>query len=158
MSSPKKISGNRVLISTPASWERKDYPYINEGPEVLTHNGKVFIVYSANGSWHYNYCLATLRLNGSNPLSQSSWVKSGGPVFSSGNGVYGPGHASFVKSPDGKEDWIIYHGNRNPNTPEGDSWWNSREIFIQRFSWNSNGSPYFGSPKTSSQNVPSGTK
>ena len=25
------------------------------------------------------------------------------------DGVFGPGHNSFVKSPDGREDWIVYH-------------------------------------------------
>ena len=33
------------------------------------------------------------------------------PVFQQApeNGVYAPVHNSFFKSPDGKEDWIIYH-------------------------------------------------
>ena len=28
--------------------------------------------------------------------------------------AYDVGHASFTKSPDGSEDWIIYHGMRDP--------------------------------------------
>ena len=161
MSSPKKISGSRVLISSASQgWETlNNDPYVNEGPEVLKHNGKVFIIYSANGSWYKNYCLGMLTLSGSNPLSASAWKKSG-PVFSSGNGVYGPGHASFVKSPDRKEDWIVYHANTSSSTPSGDSWWAARKIFIQPFTWNSNGTPNFGKPKSTSTKirVPSGTR
>jgi GH43 family beta-xylosidase len=32
------------------------------------------------------------------------------------NGVYAPGHNSFFTSPDGKEDWILYHANTKPGT------------------------------------------
>ena len=162
MSSPKTISGGRVLISTPSQWweVKNNDPYVNEGPQVLKHNGNVFIIYSANGSWGPNYCLASLKLNGSNPLNARAWTKSNGPVFSSGNGVYGPGHACFVKSPDGKEDWIVYHGNTNPYVSTGDPWWADRKIFMQRFSWYSNGNPNFGSPLPTSTIISpaSGTK
>ena len=162
MSSPKHISGSRVLISSPSQhWETLDTnPYVNEGPQVLKHNNKVFIVYSANGSWYKRYCLGMLTLNGSNPLKSSSWKKTNGAVFSSGNGVYGPGHACFVKSPDGMEDWIIYHGNTNPNTPSGNRWWDERKVFMKKFTWNKNGTPNFGKPLSPSKslNPPSGTK
>lgn len=56
------------------------------------------------------------------------------------------GHASFIKSPDDGQYYIIYHGNTNKDIPKGIEWWEDRIIFIQPFSWNSDGTPNFGEP------------
>ncbi len=48
MSNPWTISGSRVAISTPTyDWEKVSMN-VNEGPEVLQHQGKTFIIYSAS--------------------------------------------------------------------------------------------------------------
>ncbi len=73
-------------------------------------------------------------------LDPKSWTKTG-PVFESVPGAYGPGGASFVKSPDGTEDWMIYHATENP----GDGWRN-RKARAQRFTWHPDGAPNFGEP------------
>jgi GH43 family beta-xylosidase len=52
--------------------------------------------------------------------------------------AYGVGHASFTKSPDGSEDWIIYHGMRDPTNG-----WAARTIRVQKFTWNADGTPKF---------------
>ncbi|WP_054968929.1 family 43 glycosylhydrolase [Alicyclobacillus ferrooxydans] len=152
MSSPTKISSQRVEISSPTySWETSVAP-INEGPEVLKHDGKVFVVYSANASWTNDYCLGMLTLNGTDPMNPSDWVKSPKPVFQSGNGVFGPGHASFTVSPDGKQHWIVYHAARFSKA----GW--DRDVRTQPFTWSKSGAPDFGSPDPTSQmlNIPSG--
>lgn len=146
MSNPWTVSGPRVLISTPAlPWEG----HINEGPEVLQRNGRIFIVYSADGSWTPRYCLGMLTNKDGNVLTAASWVKSQQPVFSTYQGadgaVYAPGHNSFTQSPDGTEDWIIYHGK---DAPTGG--WANRMTRAQKFTWNEDGTPNFGHP------VPSG--
>jgi GH43 family beta-xylosidase len=66
--------------------------------------------------------------------------------------VHGTGHASFTTSPDGSEDWIVYHTKKD--TEPG---WN-RYIFAQPFTWGKEGSPQFGEPVTrdSVLAVPSG--
>lgn len=154
MSSPTKISGEGVIISSPTySWETSVAP-INEGPVVLQHGGKTFIVYSANASWTNAYCLGLLILKGTNPLHASDWVKSSQPVFSSTNQVFGPGRASFVTSEDGKQNWMIYHAARYDN-----SGWD-RTIRAQPFTWKANGMPDFGRPLPTSQAIqlPSGEK
>jgi hypothetical protein len=56
--------------------------------------------------------------------------------------AYGPGHNGFFKSPDGTEDWIIYHARNLPNGGDG----NARNPRIQRFTWNTDGTPNFGEP------------
>ena len=55
--------------------------------------------------------------------------------------AYGVGHASFTVSPNGKEDWIVYHGMRNPVAG-----WQARTIRTQRFGWNDDGTPKFPRP------------
>ncbi|HEU5396467.1 MAG TPA: glycoside hydrolase family 43 protein [Verrucomicrobiae bacterium] len=140
MSNPWTICGRRVCISRPdRKWERRDDPKINEGPEALWHNGRLFIIYSASAFWDDNYCLGQLTWTGGDVLDPGSWVKKSEPVFQRTADVLGPGHCCFVKSPDGKEDWIVYHAHIGPNI-------RARDIRIQRFTWNADGSPDFGAP------------
>jgi len=155
MSDPWTISGPRVRISTPdQSWERIGTPYINEAPEVLQRGGKIFIVYSASGSWTDDYTLGMLTNSGGDVLDPASWVKSG-PVFSKAPTAYGPGHHSFTASPDGTEDWIVYHADLR----SGGSWGN-RSVRAQAFGWKADGTPDFGTPATYGMPIeqPSGTQ
>ncbi len=150
MDSPEKLKGTRVRISSPEfDWEKirgpkgkvnAHLPYVNEGPQVLQNGDAIHVVYSASGSWTDHYCLGLLTLVGEDPLEPDSWEKSPVPVFQSANGVIAPGHASFTKSPDGTEDWIIYHSAKHPGAK-----WN-RETRMQPFTWDSDGKPVFGEP------------
>jgi GH43 family beta-xylosidase len=141
MSDPLSIDGPRSLISKPeCDWEKIGQPLVNEGPEVLEHEGDVFIIYSASGSWTDDYCLGQLRLTGDDPLDPSAWEKKKTPVFGSTATVFAPGHASFTRSPDGTEDWIVYHAARH----QGAGW--NRNVRMQRFTWDLQGNPCFGYP------------
>ncbi|HVE78252.1 MAG TPA: glycoside hydrolase family 43 protein [Gemmatimonadaceae bacterium] len=149
MSNPWTISGNRVKISSPTeSWEVSTELALQEGPEFLLRGDDVFIIYSAAESWLPAYKLGQLKLQSAtaDPLSPGSWVKSG-PVFSGTSGVYGVGHASFAKSPDGTEDWIIYHSKVQPSP----GW--DRVIRMQKFGWKPDGSPDFGTPGAANQTL-----
>lgn len=141
MTDPTTTIGKRVLISSPQyAWEKKGRPLVNEGPTALYNGDKVFIVYSASGSWGNHYCLGLLTLTGNDPMQASSWKKCPTPVFSGTASVISPGHASFTKSPDGKEDWIVYHAARHANA----GW--DRNTRIQPYRWDADGSPVFGRP------------
>lgn len=149
MSNPWTVSGPRVMISTPTLiWETAGDPDVNEGPEVLKNPaGRVFVVYSASGCWTDDYGLGMLTLrDGGNPLVASDWTKSPNPVFqkSPANNVYGPGHNSFFTSRDGSENWIIYHANAMPMNGNGCG--ATRTPRMQKFSFNSDGTPNFGTP------------
>jgi GH43 family beta-xylosidase len=155
MKKPWKIKGKRSRISSPTfEWERHGdlndannprHVAVNEGPQFLQHNKNLFLVYSASGCWTEYYSLGLLTFKGKrNLLDSSSWVKSINPVFerSVENGVFAPGHNSFFKSPNGKENWILYHANSKPGQGCG----NKRSPRAQKFTWNSDGSPNFGVP------------
>lgn len=142
MANPWTISGERVRISSPEyPWEtRGGLPLINEGPQVLWNGARLFVIYSASGSWGDDYCLGQLNWTGSDVLNPHSWVKRPKSVFSRTDEVFGPGHCCFAKSPDGTEDWIIYHSANS----RGVGW--NRRINMQRFTWREDGSPDFGKP------------
>jgi GH43 family beta-xylosidase len=140
MDNPWTISTNRVMLTAPtASWERGTELDLEEGPEFLQHGTDGFIVYSTRESWLPAYQLGQLRLQAgaADPMNPASWTKSG-PVFTGNAGVYGVGHASFTTSPDGSENWIVYHS-KIATTPGWD-----RDIRMQRFTWGTAGDPVFG--------------
>jgi len=159
MSNPWTIEGERVKISSPTfDWERHGYlkgetpehVYVNEGPQFLSHKNKLFIIYSASGCWTDHYTLGMLSADASaNLLDAASWKKRPEPVLKAApeNGVYGAGHNSFFKSPDGKEDWILYHANPKPGQGCG----MHRSPRAQKFTWNKDGTPNFGKPLPAGQ-------
>lgn len=155
MQDPWTISGGRVLISSPTlEWEKhgdlhdaRNPPHVNvnEGPEVLAHGDKLFLIYSASGCWTDFYALGMLTASAlGNLMDSASWKKSATPVFqqSVSNGVYAPGHNSFFVSPNGKENWILYHANSQPAQGCG----GYRSPRAQPFTWNADGTPNFGEP------------
>ena len=151
MSNPWTIDSPRTLISKPAyPWEEHGnlpgrHVNVNEGPEMLLHGNKIFIVLSASGCWTDFYTLGLIQANvNANLLDAKSWKKFNHPFLSTDPqaGAFGPGHNGFFKSPDGTQDWIIYHANAEPH--EGCK--NFRSPRIQRFTWNADGTPNFGTP------------
>jgi GH43 family beta-xylosidase len=76
-------------------------------------------------------------------LDPHSWKQYPRPVFErdNDNQVFGPGHCGFFKSPDGTEDWIVYHAKTtSAYTYAG------RTTRAQKFTWNADGTPDFGVP------------
>ena len=151
MSNPWTIDSPRTLISKPTyPWElHGDLPgrhvNVNEGPEVLQHDGRTFVVFSASGCWTDFYELGLLEARpGGNFLNAATWTKLNHAFLTedAASHAYGTGHNGFFKSPDGKQDWIIYHANPEPGQGCG----NMRSPRAQRFTWNADGTPNFGRP------------
>ncbi|GAB3425814.1 glycoside hydrolase family 43 protein [Niabella aquatica] len=154
MKNPWTLESERVKISVPQyDWETHGYlkgetpeqVNVNEGPQFLKHKDKIFIIYSASGCWTDHYTLGMLSINADEDLlTAHNWKKHPEPVFKAApeNGVYAPGHNSFFKSPNGKEDWILYHANSAPGQGCG----GHRSPRAQRFTWNKDGTPHFGKP------------
>lgn len=146
MANPWTLKGPRIRISSPdRPWERHGWE-VNEGPEVLERDGRMFVVYSGSGFSTPHYCLGLLSLDpGADPLDAERWKKSPEPVFRSlgreDGGVFGPGHNGFFRSPDGREDWIVYHAWDRPETRGL-----QRSTRVQRFGWSKEGIPVFGEP------------
>jgi GH43 family beta-xylosidase len=152
MANPWTIATNRVKLSSPVeSWEDAGLD-LQEGQTFLQRGNETFIVYSTRESFGPDYRLGTLRLASptADPLNPASWTKSAGPVFTGAPnlGVYGVGHASFTTSPDGAESWIVYHA-KTLNS----GGWDDRVVRMQKFTWNADGTPNFGTPVASNAAV-----
>ena len=146
MVNPWTISNQQVELAKPLyEWEKFGDREILEGPEFLVgKNGKVCLIYSASACWDDNYALGMLWADGNADLmNPASWTRLAQPVFGTSvkNGVYGPGHNSFTKSPDGKEDWNVYHAKSVAN---GEC--RERNVRIQKFAWKPDGTPDFDVP------------
>ncbi|BFT72039.1 family 43 glycosylhydrolase [Paenibacillus sp. P36] len=124
-----------------------------EGPRVLQRDGKVFITMSEGDYQSDGYRLSYFMNTDGNFLNPSSWTRKN-DVFVSTSDVSGPARASFVKSVDGTEDWMMYHSRVYQDT--GRNWW--RQVNIKKFGWNADGTPNFGTPVAPNewQDLPSG--
>ncbi|HPT26951.1 MAG TPA: glycoside hydrolase family 43 protein [Bryobacteraceae bacterium] len=167
LQNPWTTTGPRMRISTPEfDWERigdipkpgpddKLHVDVNEGPQPLVRNGRVFIIYSASGCWTDHYALGMIHAeSGTDLMAPGSWRKHPVPVFKAGGqsspGTFAAGHNSFFKSPDGTEDWILYHANPGPGMGCG----GRRSPRAQRFAWTPQGFPDFGKPVAAGVKMP----
>lgn len=130
--------GKRVMISSPElPWECS-VEAIQEGQTVVRRNNKLIMFYSANASWTDDYCLGMLTYSGGDILNPDSWVKYPEPVLKKSEAVKGPGAAAITKSPDGTEDWIIFHA-----AQQSGSGWTRYENML-KFTWSEDDVPIFG--------------
>lgn len=142
MENPWTITGDRVVLTQPEyDWERSGRA-VTEAAQALQKDGRTFVVYSASYCNTPDYKLGLIELVGDDPMNQDHWEKNPEPVFERANGVYGPGHNGFFSSPDGTEDWIIYHA----NSKETDGCGPSRSLRAQKYTWHEDGTPNFGEP------------
>lgn len=153
MSNPWTLEGPRQYLDVSGL----GCQYVREGPETLQRNGKVHLVYSACGADTPDYRLGmTVASEKADLLDPAAWKQHPEPIFSraDANGVYGPGHNFFFKSPDGKEDWNAYHAKPSTRLDYGE-----RNTRAQRVEWR-NGLPVLGVPVSveTDVKVPSGEK
>jgi GH43 family beta-xylosidase len=147
LENPWTTTGARTQI--PASGFGCDQ--IREGPCGMLRDGKVFLLYSAcdTGLADYKVGMLIAREN-DDLLNAKAWAQHPDPVFRrcDAHGVYGPGHNGIFKSPDGTEDWIVYHAKTvSTNTYAG------RSPRAQKFEWK-DGLPVFGKPVALDQEIP----
>ncbi len=144
MSNPWTLKGTEGKVAYPIyPWE-KHGDSIDEGCAVVERDGKIYFAYSASSYTNDNYCVGvSTALSGSDLLNPASWIKHPEPVMSKSpeNSVFGPGSPLFVKSEDGTEDWLIYHGG-----PVSGRTGTQRWVRAQRINWNDDGFINLGIP------------
>ncbi len=135
MKDPLTLIGKRVQI--PASGF--GCSEVREGPYVIKHKDRMFLTYSACDTQKPDYKVGYLWADTkSDPMKVSSWTQHPEPLLvrADANGVFGPGHHGFFKSPDGTEDWIAYHGKTTAEYT-----YRGRSSRAQRFEWDAAGFP-----------------
>ena len=110
MAAPNRLATVMVMITKPDyDWERVDF-WVNEGPAILRHNGKLYLTFSASGTGSC-YCVGMLTADeNADLLDPRSWHKDRWPVLKTDPqlGIYGPGHNSFTQDASGR-DIMVYH-------------------------------------------------
>lgn len=123
MKNPWTIAGERQLLKRPKfPWEKSVKPVV-EGPQILQHDGRTFLTYSADASWSQAYKLGMMELTGDDPMDRASWTQLEDPIFNKG----GTGHASFVETNKG-EHIIFFHKKLRP-----DDGWSDRVLKQETF-------------------------
>jgi GH43 family beta-xylosidase len=139
MDNPWTLRGQRQLLEA----DGFGCTEVREGPICLHRNGKIFLIYSICDTGKPDYKLGMLYADENSDLTNpKAWTQFPRPVFSrcDDHSVYGPGHNSFFRSPDG-DDWICYHAkSTHEYTYQG------RSTRVQRFGWDENGFPNFDVP------------
>jgi len=135
----------RILLRSPKShWEMHGFP-VNEGGFVIENAGRTFLIFSASSTFTPDYCLGIMGIDfGQDPLVPSNWWNDKDEcVFwrNDEDSVFGTGHASFVKSPDGTETWMFYHAVDHVDDLGG-----FRRTRIQKLDWNPDNAPRFPRP------------
>ena len=144
MESPTKLATAQVLLTTPDyDWERVDI-WVNEGPAVLIKNGRIFLTFSASATGEC-YCMGLLSIGEDEDLlDPRAWKKERYPVLTSSKeaSLYGPGHNSFTKLPDGT-DVCVYHA-RPYSEIVGDPLYDpNRHAMLMKVEWDEKGYPVF---------------
>ncbi len=144
MESATKLATAQVLLTTPDyDWERVDI-WVNEGPAVIKHDGRIFLTYSASATGEC-YCMGMLSIDENEDLlDPRAWKKERQPVLCSDRekGFYGPGHNSFTKLPNGR-DICVYHA-RTYLEIEGDPLYDpNRHTMLMEVKWDGQGYPVF---------------
>lgn len=144
MESPTKLKTIQVLLTTPDyDWERWNF-WVNEGPSVIKHNGKIYLTYSASDTG-IHYCMGMLSIDeDADMLDPAMWVKKRYPVLQSceEKGIYGPGHNSFTEDEEGNPI-LVFHA-RTEKEIVGDPLYNpNRHAMLMPVEWNEAGEPVF---------------
>lgn len=154
MISPLETEESKILLSEPEyTWEKNGNPLINEGPELIVRNNTVNLVYSASGSWTNDYCLGLMTAATDADLCDiNAWNKKEEPILQSDNRIWGPGHNGFAVSPDGTQEYLIYHSARW----DGAGW--NRSVRYQPMSFDENGELLSMTPLAENEqfSIPSG--
>ena len=145
MQSPYKLKTAQVLLTTPDyDWERVGF-WVNEGPAILKHNGKIYLTFSASATGEC-YCMGMLYIDeDADLLDPACWKKLRRPVLKTDReaGVFGPGHNSFVKAEDGETDLCVYHA-RPYDEIVGDPLYDpNRHAMVMKVRYDENDFPVF---------------
>ncbi len=108
---PWKLISPAILLTSPEyEWETNEEVYVNEGPILLKHNGKLFLAFSASAV-DYTYCIGFLEADeNADLLADGAWKKYEYPFLTSADlpGQCGPGHNSFTTD-ENRNVVLVYH-------------------------------------------------
>ena len=133
MNNPWTIDGEPVLLAEPEyDWET--HGTVTEGPAALQSHGATFVFYSGSSAGPDN-CVGVVYNEDGDFLNPDSWTKMEEPILSKSSTILGPGHNGIFQSPDGTEDWIVYHARESAGDTNRWCW------AAQKLEWDDYGLP-----------------
>ena len=156
LENPVKLRTVQVLLTTPDyDWERDGGFWVNEGPAVLKHHGKVYVTFSASATGAC-YCMGMLTADlNSDLLDPLSWRKSRWPVLQTDETlkVYGPGHNCFVRGDENEHLTLLHFRSYEKITgdPLND---HNRHAHVMKVTFDENDAPDFKLNKDEIYNPP----
>jgi len=152
-----RLAGERRTVVRPhADWQLYEQQrlwydqvwdwYTVEGALVRKHNGRYYCFYSG-GAWREpNYGVSYVVADHPIGPYQMDPAAQGPKILRSDPGrVIGPGHASFVLGPDGKQEYIVYHAWGPEHT--------GRTMRVDLLEWGADG-PWSPGPTVEPQRAP----
>lgn len=134
----------QVMLTTPDyDWERHGF-WVNEGPGIIKHDGKIYMTYSASETG-IQYCVGMLSADeDADLLDPKSWTKERYPVLTTNEekGIYGPGHNSFTKDEEGN-DIIVYHARTEAEIVGNPLYNPNRHAMLMKIKWGEDNRPIF---------------
>ncbi|AGZ46185.1 glycoside hydrolase family protein [Actinoplanes friuliensis DSM 7358] len=139
----RTLEGKTVrLLTNDAAWE----DHVIEAPQLVRHDGKLFLFYSANAFDKDVYAVGYAECD--SPLGPCRKA-SENPILRTSPAAAGPGHSFLVTTPAG-ETWLLYHA----WPPEAiGSVVPGRQLWLDRVDW-IDGRPVVQGPTTDPQPVP----
>lgn len=105
MASPTEPAGERRVILEPqAEWEKRS-GHVTEGPWLIKHQGRYYLLYSGSGADTPNYAVGYAVAD--HPMGPFTRAPHN-PIIQRSEGLFGPGHGCAVQDDAGRW-WHVYH-------------------------------------------------
>ncbi|MEO0599819.1 MAG: family 43 glycosylhydrolase [Myxococcota bacterium] len=130
--------GPAVELASPVEAWETDVSSVLEAPAVVERDGRRVLVYAASSCISAERALGILEQDvGDSPLDPSAWTRRTDPWLLSApsQGTWALGQPGFVTSPDGVEDWLVYHAAESTLQGCGAD----RALHLNRVVWTSDG-------------------
>lgn len=108
MANPTEPAGEaRVVIQPESDWETRN-GHVTEGPWMIKHAGRYYLIYSGSGADTPDYAVG--YATSASPLGPFTRARNN-PIIQRAEGLFGPGHGCAVRDREGKW-WHVYHQKR----------------------------------------------
>ncbi len=109
MSGPTEPAGEpRLLLRPESEWEKRS-GQVTEGPWIIKHAGRYYLLYSGSGADTPNYAVGYAIAD--SPLGPFTRAPHN-PIVQRSEGLFGPGHGCAIQD-DAGQWWHVYHQKAN---------------------------------------------
>jgi beta-xylosidase len=108
MASPTEAQGDpHEILSPEADWEKRA-GHVTEGPWIIKHAGRYYLIYSGSGADTPDYAVGYATASSpTGPFQRAAH----NPIVQRSEGLFGPGHGCAIQDSEGQW-WHVYHQKR----------------------------------------------